>query len=68
MARPRILPAAMLDVVLVLLIAILIVMPVVAIMLMGLQRLSGRIWPPRVLAGSALAITLAVVLAYLLLR
>ncbi len=56
----------MLDVILVFLVAILIVMPVVAIILMGLQRLGGRTWPPRVLAGSALAITVAVVIVYFL--
>jgi hypothetical protein len=57
----------MLDTLLIFLIAALIVMPVVAILLMGLQRLSRRIWPPRVLAGAALAITLILVLAYFIL-
>ncbi len=56
----------MLDMVLILLIAILIVMPVVAILLMGLQRVTGE-WPPRVLAIATLAITVVLVLAYLFL-
>lgn len=64
---PRILPRAMFDALLVVVIGILIVMPVVAILLMGLQRLSGRTWPPRFLAGSAALITLVVVIGYLLL-
>jgi hypothetical protein len=56
----------MIDILIVLLIAVLIVMPVVAILLMGLQRLSGMTWPPRVLAGAALGITLVLVIGYLL--
>ena len=44
----------------------LIVMPVVAILLMGLQRVTGE-WPPRVLAIATLAITVVLVLAYLFL-
>jgi hypothetical protein len=58
---------AMVDTLLFLLIAILIVMPVVAILLMGLQRLSRRVWPPRLLAGASLSITLVLVLAYFIL-
>lgn len=58
------LPPAMLDVLLLLAIAVLIVMPVVAILLMGLQRILGRPWPPGVLAAAALGITLVLVLAY----
>jgi hypothetical protein len=56
----------MLDMVLILLIAILIVMPVVAILLMGLQRVTGE-WPPRALAIATLVITVVLVLAYLFL-
>lgn len=56
----------MFDILIVLLIAVLIVMPVVAILLMGLQRLSGSTWPPRVLAGSAVGITVVLVVGYLM--
>jgi len=64
-STPRILPPAMLESLLFLAIAVLIVMPVVAIFLLGLQRVSGSEWPPRYLALVTLAITVVLVLAYL---
>ena len=64
-STPRILPPAMLESLLFLAIAVLIVMPVVAILLLGLQRVSGSEWPPRYLALATLAITVGLVLAYL---
>ena len=57
----------MLESLIFLLLAILIVMPVVAILLMGLQRVTGSTWPPRFLAAAAVAITVVLVLAYLIL-
>ena len=54
----------MLESLLFLAIAVLIVMPVVAILLLGLQRVSGSAWPPRYLALATLAITVVLVLAY----
>ena len=57
----------MLEFILMLFIAILIVMPVVAILLMALQRLTRSEWPPRILAIESVAITLVLIGAYLLL-
>jgi hypothetical protein len=62
---PRMLPADMFESLLVVLIAILIVMPVVAILIMGLQRLLGATWSGRVLAIASLSITAVVVVVYL---
>ena len=62
---PRILPPDMLDAILVFGIAILIVMPVVAILLMGLQRALRATWPPRTLAVASVAITIVMLGAYL---
>jgi hypothetical protein len=62
---PRILPPDMLDAIFVFGIAILIVMPVIAILLMGLQRALRATWPPRALATASLAITAVIVVAYL---
>jgi hypothetical protein len=61
---PRILPPHMLDAIFVFGIAILIVMPVVAILLMGLQRALRATWPPRAMAIASVAITAVVVIAY----
>ncbi len=55
----------MLEALIYLLIAILIVMPVVAILLMGLQRLTGSTWPPRWFAVASVVITVVLLLAYL---
>ncbi len=57
----------MLEAILFLFIAMLIVMPVVFILLLGIQRLSGRLWKPQVLATAAVTITVVLVLGYLLL-
>ena len=57
----------MLETVFFLFIAVLIVMPVVFILLLGVQRLSGRRWKPQVLAVAAVTITVVLVLSYLLL-
>ena len=54
----------MLDAIFVLGIAILIVMPVVAILLMGLQHVLRATWPPRALAVASITITAVVVMAY----
>jgi divalent metal cation (Fe/Co/Zn/Cd) transporter len=57
----------MLETLAILVVAMLIVMPVVAILLMGLQRVLRQEWPPGRLAMAASAITLALVLAYFVL-
>lgn len=57
----------MLEALVILVMAILFVMPVVAILLMGLQRALRQEWPPGRLAMAASAITLALVLAYFVL-
>jgi len=57
----------MFDLLIFLLIAILIVMPVVAILLMGLQRVTGSTWPPRLFAVASVVITVVLLLAYLIL-
>lgn len=57
----------MLETLVSLLIAILIVMPVVAILLMGLQRLTGSTWPPRLFAVASVVITVVLLLAYFIL-
>jgi hypothetical protein len=57
----------MLETLVLFLIVILIVMPVVAILLMGLQRATGSAWPPSALAVAALGITVVLVVAYLFL-
>ena len=57
----------MLETLVLFLIVILIVMPVVAILLMGLQRATGSEWPPSALAVAALVITVVLVVAYLFL-
>ena len=57
----------MLEAIFFLFMAMLIVMPVVFILLLGMQRLSGRLWKPQVLAVAAVTITVVLVLAYLLL-
>ena len=46
--------------------AILIVLPVVAVILFGLQRLLGARWDPRIIASAALGATVVLVLAYLI--
>ena len=55
----------MLESLFLLAIAVLIVMPVVAILLLGLQRISGLEWPSRYLAIVTLATTVVLVVAYL---
>jgi hypothetical protein len=57
----------MLETVLFLFIAVLIVMPVVAILIMGVQRIGNFDWSPRMLAVASVTITVVLVLGYLLL-
>ena len=57
----------MLEAILFLLIAMLIVMPVVFIVLLGIQRLGSLEWKPQTLAIAAVTITVVLVLAYLFL-
>ena len=66
-ARQAAYAVAMLDTILMLLIAVLIVMPVVAILLMALERVTSSEWPPRALAIASLVITLVLIGAYLFL-
>ena len=58
----------MLETLIFLFIALLIVMPVVAILLMGLQRIGRFSWKPMWLAAASVAISLGSILAYAQLR
>jgi hypothetical protein len=58
----------MLDDILFLLVALLIVMPVVAILLMGLQPIGRFDWKPQVLAVAVVAISVGLVVLYILLN